>query len=166
MHLKTYTDGGARGNPGPAAIGVLICDEKNEILAGLEKSGAKIFMGHEADYVRGSDVVVYSSAIGPDHPERRAAAERGIQLMHRSEALAEMCEGKFTIAVTGTHGKTTTTALVGMILKEAGRDPSIVVGGTVNFFGGKTYSDRRKNSNSIKEYSSKIIIVPTMVIFR
>ncbi len=110
--------------------------KKNDILCQLERLGAKIIVGHDADSIRGADVVVYSSAIGEDHPERREALSKGTRVIHRSEALAEICEGKFTIAVSGTHGKTTTTALVGMILKEADRNPSIVVGGTVNFFGG------------------------------
>lgn len=110
--------------------------KKSSITDDLEKRGAKIMIGHDAAHVQGADVVVYSTSIPDSHPERQAAAEKNIRLLHRSEALAEMCQDKFTIAITGTHGKTTTTALVGMILREAGRDPSIVVGGLVSFFGG------------------------------
>lgn len=105
-------------------------------LSQLESMGARVFTGHDRDYVRGADFVVYSSSIKETHPERLAALEMGIPLLHRAEALAQMCRGRYTIAIAGTHGKTTTTALVGMILKEAGRDPSIVVGGMVKSFGG------------------------------
>lgn len=112
-------------------------DLKNTpILDELAKHGAKIFIGHRAAHVNGADRVVYSSSISADHVERLAALEKKIPVIHRAEALADICRDKFTIAVTGTHGKTTTTALVGMVLKEAERDPMIVVGGLVSFFGG------------------------------
>ncbi len=110
--------------------------KKNEILSALEAMGAKVLIGHDASYVSGADLVVYSSSIAENHPERAAAVKERLELIHRAEALARICEGKFTVAVTGTHGKTTTTALIGMALKEAGHDPSVVVGGVVNFFGG------------------------------
>jgi UDP-N-acetylmuramate--L-alanine ligase/UDP-N-acetylenolpyruvoylglucosamine reductase len=110
--------------------------KKNEILCELEKMGAKVLIGHEEGHVSGANLVVYSSSIAREHPERSAALRQGLRLIHRSEALAQFCRGKYTVAVTGTHGKTTTTAMVGMILKEAGRDPSVVVGGVVHFFGG------------------------------
>ena len=110
--------------------------KRNAMLDALESDGARILIGHDPGHVTGAGLVVYSSSIPENHPERVAAKAKGMRLIHRSEALAELCRGKFTIAVTGTHGKTTTTALVGMVLKEAGRDPSIVVGGVVNSFGG------------------------------
>ena len=110
--------------------------KKTPILEDLEKAGAKIFIGHSAANLEGADLVVYSSSISVNHVERAAALEKKIPIIHRAEALADICRDKFTIAVTGTHGKTTTTALVGMVLKEAERDPMIVVGGLVSFFGG------------------------------
>ncbi len=110
--------------------------KSSEIIASLERIGAKIFIGHDAAYIAGADLVVYSSSIPESHPERIAALKSGVKVIHRAEALADLCLGKYTIAVTGTHGKTTTTALIGMILKEAGRDPSIVVGGWVEALGG------------------------------
>src|SRR3990167_6325277 len=85
---------------------------KSDLLLKLEEEGAKIFLNHEASHVNGADLVIYSSSIEPKHPERQAALKKGIRLIHRAEALAELCKGKFTIAVSGTHGKTTTTALV------------------------------------------------------
>jgi len=110
-----------------------------EILSELEKLGVKVLIGHDSAYVNGADVVIYSSSIPENHPERAEARKKGMKMIHRSEALARICEGKVTIAVTGTHGKTTTTALVGMVLKEAGRDPSVVVGGLVKSFGGNAH---------------------------
>lgn len=110
--------------------------KKNKVLGQLAEMGAKVFIGHDASHVSGADIVVYSSSIAPDHPERVAAQKAGVLLLHRAEALALLCKDKFTIAVAGTHGKTTTTALIGMILKDAKRDPSIVVGGMVSFFSG------------------------------
>ncbi len=111
----------------------------NEVLSQLQSLGIRVMIGHSAAYIKEADVVVYSSSILPDHPERSAASRSGKRLLHRAEALAEICRGKFTIAITGTHGKTTTTALIGMVLREAGRDPSIVVGGLVISFGGNAY---------------------------
>lgn len=110
--------------------------KRSTVLESLERGGARILIGHDPSHVNGTDLVIYSSSIAEGHPERLAAKHSHIRLIHRSEALAEICRDKFTIAVTGTHGKTTTTALIGMILKEAGRDPSIVVGGIVRSFGG------------------------------
>ncbi|MCG3176287.1 MAG: UDP-N-acetylmuramate--L-alanine ligase [Candidatus Omnitrophica bacterium] len=108
----------------------------SEILTELEWSGVTVRIGHEAGHVEGAEIVVYSSSIPPDHPERREAERRGLRVLHRSEALASFCEGRYTLAVSGTHGKTTTTSLIGSVLLEAGRDPSIVVGGLVRRFGG------------------------------
>ncbi len=113
--------------------------KKSNILSELEAMGAKIFIGHDPLHVKEADNVVYSSSIAPDHPERMEAVKKGIPVLHRAQALAELCQGKFTIAVAGTHGKTTTTALIGMVLKEAQRDPSIVLGGLVSCFGGNAY---------------------------
>ncbi len=113
--------------------------KSSEITASLEQRGAKIFIGHDARHIAGTDLVVYSSSIPESHPERLAALKKGVRMIHRAEALADLCQGKVTIAVTGTHGKTTTTALIGMILQEAGRDPSIVVGGWVGALGGNAY---------------------------
>lgn len=116
--------------------------KKSGLLDGLERLGAKILIGHSESHVNGSDWVVYSSSIAENHPERLEAVKKGLRILHRAEALAEICKGKYTIAITGTHGKTTTTALTGMILREAGRDPSIVVGGLVSFFGGNAHYGR------------------------
>lgn len=110
------------------------------ILDDLARLGVRVHVGHDASHVDGADWLVYSSSIPERHPERERAVRLGLRILHRSEALAELCRGKRTIAVTGTHGKTTTTSLAGLALRKAGRDPSIVVGGLVEEFGGNALS--------------------------
>ncbi|MBI4126925.1 MAG: UDP-N-acetylmuramate--L-alanine ligase [Deltaproteobacteria bacterium] len=97
----------------------------------LKRRGAKIFRGHARAHLNGAEVVVVSSAINGTNPEVAAAKERGIPIVPRAEMLAELMRLKHGIAVAGTHGKTTTTAMIGAILSEAGLDPTIVIGGRV-----------------------------------
>ncbi len=108
----------------------------NELISELEAKGVTFFLGHAHSHVDKAEIVVFSSSIGPAHPERQEAVRRGIPVIHRSDALQLLCEGKFVIAVAGTHGKTTTTSLIASILKEARRDPTVVVGGVVPELGG------------------------------
>jgi UDP-N-acetylmuramate--alanine ligase len=95
----------------------------------LEPLGARIHVGHDAAHVGDADVVVYSSAVRPDNPELQRARERKIPVIPRAEMLAELMRLKFSVAVAGAHGKTTTTSLVANVLAQAGLDPTIVVGG-------------------------------------
>ncbi len=102
----------------------------------LRQRGAQIFIGHHPDHVGNADVLVYSSAVDPaTNPEVQAAKQRHIPVIRRAEMLAEISRLKYTIAVAGTHGKTTTTSMVGLVLLQAGIDPTIVVGGRVSNFG-------------------------------
>ncbi|HET8795893.1 MAG TPA: UDP-N-acetylmuramate--L-alanine ligase [Arthrobacter sp.] len=101
-------------------------------LAGL---GATVHVGHSAEYAATADTVVVSTAIREDNPEFRAAAGAGLPIIHRSQALAAAMEGKQIIAVAGTHGKTTTTAMITVMLHQAGLDPSFAVGGDVAALG-------------------------------
>lgn len=103
----------------------------SEVTQRLGKLGAVIHTGHQAGFVNGADAVVYSSAVKPDNPEVVAARQNKIPVIPRSEMLAELMRMKFGIAVAGTHGKTTTTSMIGEILSLAGLDPTIVVGGKV-----------------------------------
>ena len=103
----------------------------SEVTQRLEKLGAVIHAGHQAGYVNGADAVVYSSAVKPDNPEVVAARQNKVPVIPRSEMLAELMRMKFGIAVAGTHGKTTTTSMIGEILTKADLDPTIVVGGKV-----------------------------------
>jgi UDP-N-acetylmuramate--alanine ligase len=108
---------------------------RNEAVERLERLGAKLFTGHAAGHVEGAQVVVYSSAVARDNPELQAARQRGIPVIPRAEMLAELMRVKSGIAIAGTHGKTTTTSMVGAVLAEAGFDPTIVVGGRVTALG-------------------------------
>ncbi len=95
----------------------------------LEKLGATIYKGHRGDQVSGADVVVISSAVSSDNIEIRAAKERKIPVIRRAEMLAELMRMKYGIAIAGTHGKTTTTSITGLILQAGGFDPTLIVGG-------------------------------------
>ena len=88
--------------------------------------------------------MVYSTAIPPHNPEIQAAGKRGIPLWHRSELLAAVLNDKYGIAVAGTHGKTTTTAMLSLILEKGGLDPTSVIGGEVSFFQGNARLGKSK----------------------
>ncbi len=103
----------------------------------LMKEGADIFLGHRAKNVEGADLVVYSAAVSSDNPEIVRAKELGIATASRAEILGLlMREYENSIAVSGTHGKTTTTSMVSLILKNAQKDPTILVGGNLPEIGG------------------------------
>ncbi|AGZ40292.1 UDP-N-acetylmuramate--L-alanine ligase [Actinoplanes friuliensis] len=104
-------------------------------LAALRALGGTVHMAHEASNLDGVDTVVYSTAIPQDHVEIVEARRRGLRVMHRSEALAAAMTGRRTIAVAGTHGKTTTTSIMTVILQHAGEDPSFVIGGEISAAG-------------------------------
>jgi UDP-N-acetylmuramate--alanine ligase len=101
----------------------------------LEKLGASIFTGHRAENIGNADVVVVSSAVRPDNPEVVRAKELFIPVIQRAEMLAELMRMKYSVAVAGAHGKTTTTSLVSTILGHAGLDPTCVIGGRLNSLG-------------------------------
>jgi len=107
----------------------------NDITRRLETMGVRIDVGHRADNVQGADVVVYSSAIGPTNPEIARARALEIPIISRAEMLAELMRVKYTVTIAGSHGKTTTTSLVATVLRAAGLDPTVVVGGKVNALG-------------------------------
>ena len=95
----------------------------------LEDQGATVFIGHAAGYIEGADAVVVSSAVDETNPEVAAARERRMPVVSRAEMLAELMRFRYSIAVAGTHGKTTTTSLVASVLAEGGLDPTFVIGG-------------------------------------
>lgn len=105
--------------------------QDSAILRRLSDAGAGVFVGHSASQVPPDAVVVVSDAIKGDNPELAVARSRGQEVMRRSELLGRLMERHDAIAVSGTHGKTTTTAMLGHILLEAGEDPTIIVGGHV-----------------------------------
>ena len=101
----------------------------------LEKLGAKIFIGHDGAHVEGASAVVYSTAVKADNPEMQAGRERRLPLVRRAEMLAELMRLQFSVAVGGTHGKTTTTSMVACLLDAGGLDPTVVNGGIINAYG-------------------------------
>jgi UDP-N-acetylmuramate--alanine ligase len=101
-------------------------------LAGL---GARIFEGHKAEHVVGAHVVVCSTAVRPDNPEVVEARRHGVPVIPRAEMLAELMRLKYGVAVAGSHGKTTTTSMVALVLDRGGLDPTVVVGGRLGVLG-------------------------------
>src|SRR5437773_8448765 len=108
---------------------------RSETIERLEALGAKVFIGHEAAHVEGAHVVVYSSAVSRDNHEAQVARQHAVPTIPRAEMLAELMRLKYGIAVAGTHGKTTTTSMVGAVLAEGRYDPTMVVGGRVTNLG-------------------------------
>lgn len=109
-------------------------------LHALTALGATIFVGHAPENVEGADVVVVSSAIRDTNPEVLRARELGIRVIHRSDALAMLMEGTRTVAIAGTHGKTTTTSMTTVALQAAGLDPSFAIGGELAQAGTNAYA--------------------------
>lgn len=135
------------GGIGLSAIGEILLDrgynvtgsdiKESDITSNLAAKGARIFIGHRAENVADADLVVYSSAVGADNPELLEAARRNIPAITRAQMLGIlMGEYKNSIAISGTHGKTTTTSMVSLILDKAGLSPTILVGGNLSEIGG------------------------------
>ena len=111
--------------------------KESDITSNLAAKGARIFIGHRAENVENTDLIVYSSAVGKDNPELAEAARKGIPAITRAQMLGIlMNEYDNSIAISGTHGKTTTTSMVSLILDNAKTDPTILVGGNLAEIGG------------------------------
>jgi len=106
----------------------------------VESAGGEVFLGHKSDQVLGADLVVRSSAVPEDNVEVTAAQDAGIPVYKRSEFLGKMMEGYQGIAVAGTHGKTTTTAMIAWVLTDLGLDPSYIIGGVPNNLGANAHA--------------------------
>lgn len=120
----------------------------SDVTESLIQQGIQVHIGHDAANIEGADLVVYSTAVSLENPEIVAAKEAGIPVITRSEALGLMLtEYPVSIAVSGTHGKTTTTSLVSLILEHANMDPTVLVGGILNEF----------NSNARIGRSDKVV---------
>jgi UDP-N-acetylmuramate--alanine ligase len=102
----------------------------------LRELGGQIYKGHNGDQTEGADVVVYSSAVTEDNPEIQSAKAHYIPVIPRAEMLAELMRLKYGIAVAGAHGKTTTTSMVASILMQGRLDPTVVIGGRLDIWGG------------------------------
>jgi UDP-N-acetylmuramate--alanine ligase len=101
----------------------------------LESLGIRVSVGHAAGQVQGADVVVVSSAVRPTNAEVVEAMRLGVPVIPRAEMLAELMRLRYAIAVAGTHGKTTTTSMIALVLERAGLDPTAVIGGRLSAFG-------------------------------
>src|SRR5262245_22578539 len=105
------------------------------VVEGLRKRGIRVMIGHAADNVGEAAVVVTSTAVKRDNPEVAAALESRVPVVRRAEMLAELMRLKSTVAVAGTHGKTTTTSMIACLLDAGGVDPTVINGGIINSYG-------------------------------
>ena len=131
------------GGAGMSALARILLDKGYEVSGSdkkmsataeqLAKRGAQIFEGHDAAHVKGADAVVVSTAIPENNVEVTAAKSQGIQILHRSDVNAALLNAAKGIAVAGAHGKTTTTSMIGLILEHGGVDPTIIIGGQVDY---------------------------------
>jgi UDP-N-acetylmuramate--alanine ligase len=109
------------------------------VLSALRALGAEVHSSHEAAHVHGADVVIYSTAISAANPEMAYAVERSIPILSRAQALALLMKGSTSIAVAGTHGKTTTSSMMTVALQACGVDPSFAIGGTLTASGSNAH---------------------------
>ncbi|MFN2431283.1 MAG: UDP-N-acetylmuramate--L-alanine ligase [Gemmatimonadota bacterium] len=134
------------GGAGMSALAELLLAEGYEVTGcdaapgafadSLRARGVRVEAGHGTAHVAGTQALVVSSAVPAGHPELRAAQETGIPVVRRAEMLAELARGRLQVAIAGTHGKSTTTAMTGQVLAAAGLDPTVVVGGALRGMGG------------------------------
>lgn len=138
--------------------------ERTRRLADL---GLDIAIGHRTENLGHPDAVVFSTDVPPDNVELRAAAQQGIPVLHRSEVLAKLLNSRFGIAVTGTHGKTTTSAMIALLLEKGGLDPTVVLGGEVDDFEGNAklghseflVAEACESDGSFRRYTPRVSVV-------
>ncbi len=111
----------------------------SSVLSALRALGAEVFIGHAAENIQGADLIVFSNAIKPSNPEREAAAQSKIAEITRAAALALLMSESISIAVAGTHGKTTTSSMATVALQSAGVDPSFAIGGILKSSGSNSH---------------------------
>jgi UDP-N-acetylmuramate--alanine ligase len=104
---------------------------KAELAEKLAQKGAGIYIGHEANNVKGADLVVYSTALPKDNVERQEAEARGIPILHRAQMLARLMNAGKGVAVAGAHGKTTTSSMIALVMETCGIDPTFIIGGEI-----------------------------------
>jgi UDP-N-acetylmuramate--alanine ligase len=139
----------------------------SDITDRLQSSGGIIFIGHRAEQISGADVVVISSAVGHDNPEVQAAERTSVPVIPRAEMLAELMRLKYSIAIAGAHGKTTTTSIVAAVLARGGLDPTIVIGGKLIGVGSNAVlgqgdfivAEADESDGSFLKYSPAIAVV-------
>jgi len=145
----------------------------SEITRSLEKKGAEIFIGKQKkeNVPQETGLLVYTPAVGEEHPEIKAAKDLGIKIRSYPQALGDLTKKHFTIAVTGTHGKSTTTSMLGLLLEKAGLDPTVIVGTKLKEFGDSNFRMGKSNYlvieacehlESFLNYWPKIIVLTTI----
>lgn len=102
-----------------------------ELAEKLAAKGARIYIGHEAEHVKGADLVVYSTALARDNVERVEAENLNIPILHRAQMLARLMNARKGIAVAGAHGKTTTSSMIALVMETCGQDPTYIIGGEI-----------------------------------
>src|SRR3989338_1337793 len=141
---------------------------ESEITKALAKEGVRIFVGHKEGNIKTSDLVIYSAAVAADNLELVKAKKLGLKVQSYAEALGELTKKYFTIAVSGSHGKSTTTALLSLVLVEAGFAPTVIVGtklrefGDSNFRAGKSeylVIESDEYNRSFHSYYPKIVVL-------
>jgi UDP-N-acetylmuramate--alanine ligase len=140
---------------------------RSSITDRLQDLGGTIFEGHHGDQIEGADVVVVSSAIDDSNPEVNSALKASVPVIPRAEMLAELMRLKYSIAVAGAHGKTSTTSLVSSVLAEGGLDPTVVIGGKLNSIGSNAVlgqgdyivAEADESDGSFLKYSPAIAVV-------
>ncbi|MDW7738871.1 MAG: UDP-N-acetylmuramate--L-alanine ligase [Bacillota bacterium] len=133
----------------------------------LVSNGATVMIGHSAENLGDTQLVVYSTAIDPDNPELLETHRRGLPLWHRSELLASLLNSAYGIAIAGTHGKTTTTAMVALLLEAGGLDPTAVIGGVLPAYGSNArlgtsnylVAEADESDNSFNRYHPRMVLV-------
>ena len=141
--------------------------QTSEITERLKGLGGIIFAGHGADQISGADVVVTSSAVGRENPEVLAAGRISIPVIPRAEMLAELMRLKYSVAIAGAHGKTTTTSMVASVLAQGGLDPTVVIGGKLKSIGSNAVlgkgdfivAEADESDGSFLKYSPAIAVV-------
>ncbi len=109
---------------------------RSEIVHKLEQLGAKVYIGHQSSNIEGAEAIVVSTAIPESNPELKAARDKGIKIFHRADLLATLMQKYHGIAIAGAHGKTTTTSMIALILENAGLEPTVLIGGELDYLGG------------------------------
>ncbi|MEU9131358.1 UDP-N-acetylmuramate--L-alanine ligase [Kitasatospora sp. NPDC048540] len=175
MHAPHFIGIGGAGMSGLAKIlavrGAKVSGsdaKESETVLALRELGAEVHIGHAAENLpAGTSSVVVSSAIRTDNPELAAARERGIPVVHRSDALAALMGGRRALAVAGTHGKTTTTSMLAVSLAELGLDPSYAIGGDLDAPGSNAHhgtgeifvAEADESDRSFHKYAPEVAIV-------
>ncbi len=140
---------------------------RQELTEKLAAKGAQIYIGHEAEHVKGADLVVYSTALSKDNVERVAAEELNIPVLHRAQMLARLMNAGKGVAVAGAHGKTTTSSMIALVMEKCDADPTYIIGGEIvnvgtNAKAGKgeyVVAEADESDGSFLQYHPSIAIV-------